>query len=133
MLLRDTSLREQFVALFGPRAIVVAIARWKVHGSVCGCPPIMLQLCGWPTESAAAMIESLEALDRGRYTGAVGWVDARGDGDWAVALRSATLDGPLARLAAGAGIVAGSDPEAEWRETEAKLAPMLAALGVTQG
>ena len=88
---------------------------------------------GVPRAEALRSIAVLEGFERGLYAGPVGWVDAAGDGEWAVALRSATLDGPVARLAAGAGIVAGSDPEAEWRETEAKLAPMLAALGVVRG
>ena len=73
-------------------------------------------------------IRALEGFDRGRYAGPVGWVDARGDGEWAIALRGAELDGARARLVAGAGIVAGSDPEAEWAETQAKLEPMLRAL-----
>ena len=81
-----------------------------------------------PPEAALAAIAELEGFDRGLYAGPVGWVDARGDGDWAVALRSATLDGTQARLVAGAGIVAGSDPDAEWDETEAKLAAMRSAL-----
>ncbi|HLJ08314.1 MAG TPA: chorismate-binding protein, partial [Acidimicrobiia bacterium] len=63
----------------------------------------------------------------------VGWVDAAGDGEWAVALRGAQLDGRRARLVAGAGIVAGSDPDAEWAETEVKLRPMLAAIGALPG
>jgi isochorismate synthase EntC len=58
----------------------------------------------------------------------VGWVDGRGDGEWAVALRGAELDGTRAVLRAGAGIVAGSDPDAEWAETQSKLEPMLHAL-----
>ena len=58
----------------------------------------------------------------------MGWVDAAGNGAWAVALRSAEIDGASAVLRAGAGIVAGSVAEAEWTETEAKLAPALAAL-----
>jgi menaquinone-specific isochorismate synthase len=84
---------------------------------------------GLPRVEALAAIAALEEFDRGLYAGPVGWVDANGDGEWAVALRGAQLDGPRARLAAGAGIVAGSDPEAEWAETEAKLRPMLAAVG----
>ena len=84
---------------------------------------------GLPRAEALATIAALEQFDRGLYAGPVGWVDATGDGEWAVALRGAQLDGPRARLAAGAGIVAGSDPEAEWAETEAKLRPMLAAIG----
>jgi isochorismate synthase len=84
---------------------------------------------GLPRAEALAAIAALEGFDRGLYAGPVGWVDANGDGEWAVALRGAHLDGPRARLVAGAGIVAGSDPDAEWAETEAKLRPMLAAVG----
>ena len=84
---------------------------------------------GLPRPEALAAIADLEGFDRGLYAGPVGWVDANGDGEWAVALRGAQLDGPRARLVAGAGIVAGSDPDAEWAETEAKLRPMLAAVG----
>jgi menaquinone-specific isochorismate synthase len=85
-------------------------------------------VAGVPGPAAMAAIAELEGFDRALYAGPVGWVDARGDGDWAVALRSATLDGTRARLVAGAGIVAGSDPDAEWDETEAKLAAMRSAL-----
>jgi menaquinone-specific isochorismate synthase len=85
-------------------------------------------VAGVPERAALAAIAELESFDRGLYAGPVGWVDARGDGDWAVALRGATLDGARARLVAGAGIVAGSDPDAEWEETEAKLAAMRSAL-----
>ncbi len=85
-------------------------------------------MAGLPLAEALAAIARLESFDRGLYAGPVGWVDARGDGDWAVALRCASLDGSRARLAAGAGIVADSEPDDEWGETEAKLEPMLAAL-----
>jgi menaquinone-specific isochorismate synthase len=85
-------------------------------------------VAGLPLPEALAAIARLESFERGLYAGPVGWVDARGDGDWAVALRCASLEGARARLAAGAGIVADSDPDAEWAETEAKLEPMLAAL-----
>ena len=78
--------------------------------------------------AALDAIRALEGFDRGRYAGPVGWVDARGNGEWAIALRGAELDGARARLVAGAGIVAGSDPDAEWAETQAKLEPMLRAL-----
>jgi isochorismate synthase EntC len=84
---------------------------------------------GLPRTGALATIAALEEFSRGLYAGPVGWVDSTGDGEWAVALRGAQLDGPRARLSAGAGIVAGSDPDAEWAETEAKLRPMLAAVG----
>jgi menaquinone-specific isochorismate synthase len=85
-------------------------------------------VAGVPGPAAMAAIAELEGFERGLYAGPVGWVDARGDGDWAVALRSATLDGTRARLVAGAGIVTGSDPDDEWEETEAKLAAMRSAL-----
>ncbi|MGI8984469.1 MAG: chorismate-binding protein, partial [Acidimicrobiales bacterium] len=85
-------------------------------------------VAGVPQDAALAAIAELEGFDRGLYAGPVGWVDARGDGDWAVALRGATLAGRRARLVAGAGIFAGSDPGREWDETEAKLAAMRSAL-----
>jgi menaquinone-specific isochorismate synthase len=85
-------------------------------------------VAGAPRAAALAAIAELEPFDRGQYGGPVGWVDSRGDGDWAVALRCARIDGSTARLVAGAGIVAGSDPQDEWDETEAKLQPMLRAL-----
>ncbi len=85
-------------------------------------------VAGLPLADALAAIARLESFGRGLYAGPVGWVDSRGDGEWAVALRCASLDGSHARLAAGAGIVADSDPDDEWAETEAKLEPMLAAL-----
>jgi len=87
-------------------------------------------VAGLPRADALAAIADLENFDRGTYAGPVGWVDSRGDGDWAVALRCARLDGTRAVLTAGAGIMAGSDPDAEWAETEAKLEPMLRALSV---
>ncbi|MGQ0803827.1 MAG: isochorismate synthase [Actinomycetota bacterium] len=83
---------------------------------------------GTPRVEALPLIKRLEGFERGRYAGPVGWVDARGDGTWGVALRGADIDGNRARLVSGAGIVAGSDPEAEWRETEVKLEPMLRVL-----
>jgi menaquinone-specific isochorismate synthase len=88
-------------------------------------------VCGTPTASAAALIEELEGMDRDRYAGPVGWMDAQGDGEWAIALRCARLDPAdprRARLFAGCGIVAGSDPEAELSESDAKLVPMRDAL-----
>ncbi|GAC1421894.1 MAG: hypothetical protein NVSMB57_15290 [Actinomycetota bacterium] len=77
----------------------------------------------------AQTIRELEPVDRGFYAGIVGWMDANGDGEWAIALRCAQIDGKSARLYAGAGIVAGSDPDAELAETDAKLEVLLAALG----
>lgn len=83
---------------------------------------------GSPRARALRAIDAFEPFDRGQYAGPVGWIDEHGDGEWAVALRCATLDGSRARLLAGAGIVDGSDPDAEWAETQAKLEPMLRAL-----
>ncbi|HEV3450939.1 MAG TPA: isochorismate synthase [Acidimicrobiia bacterium] len=85
-------------------------------------------VAGTPRDGALRAIAALEDAPRGRYAGPVGWVDARGDGEWAVALRGAEIDGATAVLRAGAGIVAGSDPDAEWAETQVKLEPMLRAL-----
>jgi len=89
-------------------------------------------VCGTPTDRAAALIDELEGMDRDRYAGPVGWLDATGDGEWGIALRSARLDDAdprRLRLFAGCGIVAGSDPAAELAETNAKLQPMHEALG----
>jgi menaquinone-specific isochorismate synthase len=83
---------------------------------------------GTPRAAAVEAIRALEGFDRGRYAGPIGWVDARGNGEWAIALRGAQLDGTRARLVAGAGIVTGSEPDAEWAETQAKFEPMLRAL-----
>jgi menaquinone-specific isochorismate synthase len=83
---------------------------------------------GWPTPRACALLAHLEGRRRGRYAGACGWTDGRGDGAYVVALRGAEIDGRHARLFAGAGIVAGSDPAAEFAETQAKLQPMLRVL-----
>src|SRR6185436_9318404 len=68
---------------------------------------------GTPTPEATALIDEIEGMDRGRYAGPVGWMDATGDGEWGLALRSAQLSGATVRLYAGCGIVADSDPEAE--------------------
>lgn len=90
-------------------------------------------ICGTPRAAAADLIQRLEGFDRRFYAGLVGWVDARGDGEWAITLRCAEISGATARLHAGAGIVAGSDPAAEDLETEAKFGVMLRALGVETG
>lgn len=86
---------------------------------------------GWPVTESRELIAENEKIARGRYAGPVGWVDQNGDGEFAIALRSAEIDGGVARCFAGAGIVAGSDPDSEWGETERKLAPILDALGVS--
>ena len=89
-------------------------------------------VCGTPTAPARAMIAELERMDRERYAGPVGWIDAHGDGEWGIALRCGQLDDSdprQIRLFAGCGIVAGSDPAAELAEAAAKLVPMRDALG----
>ncbi|MGW5240867.1 isochorismate synthase [Monashia sp. NPDC004114] len=86
---------------------------------------------GTPTARAVEVIGELERMDRGRYAGPVGWMDAHGDGAWGIALRSGALapdDPSQIRLYAGCGIVAGSDPESEVAESNAKLIPMRDAL-----
>ena len=89
-------------------------------------------VCGTPTERAAAVITELEGMDRGRYAGPVGWVDAEGDGEFGIALRCGELaaDARSMRIMAGCGIVEGSTPAGEWAESEAKLSAMRTALGV---
>jgi menaquinone-specific isochorismate synthase len=85
-------------------------------------------VCGTPTETAMELIRELEGMDRGRYAGPVGWVDGAGNGEWCIALRCAEIDRTRARLFAGGGIVADSDPEAELAEAQAKFRPMQSAL-----
>jgi menaquinone-specific isochorismate synthase len=77
-----------------------------------------------------ALIRELEPFDRGRYAGPVGWVDADGDGEWAIALRCAQVaeTGDLTAYA-GCGIVADSDPERELAETMMKFRPIVEAFG----
>lgn len=86
-------------------------------------------VAGTPTDRALALIAELEPFDRGRYAGPVGWVGADGDGEWAIALRSAQVrpDGAIAAFA-GAGIVADSVPEKELAETRMKFRPIVDAL-----
>lgn len=85
-------------------------------------------VCGTPTDAARQLIREVEGLDRGRYSGPVGWVDADGDGEWAIALRCGWIEGNTAQLYAGCGVVADSKPEAELAESMAKLVPMRDAL-----
>lgn len=87
-------------------------------------------ICGTPTESARALVGALEPFERDYYAGAVGWVDATGDGEWAVAIRCAEVGPRALRLYAGGGIVAESDPDAELAETSAKFQTLLRAMGL---
>lgn len=112
----------------------------RIEGHLNKSRPALLdmvrQLCptpalgGHPREDALRLIATVEGRDRGAYGGAVGWVDAFGNGTWAVAIRCALLsaDRTRAQLFAGGGIVAESDPDAELAETQAKFQAMLSAL-----
>jgi menaquinone-specific isochorismate synthase len=128
---------------YEPEPSVVALANvahlaTSVEGRLSHPPASVLELvdalhptpavCGRPRDAALAVIAELEGLDRGRYAGAVGWVDAAGNGQWAVGIRGADIQGNVARLVGGNGIVADSDPPTELIETRAKLQAMLAAI-----
>lgn len=85
---------------------------------------------GTPTPVATALISEIEQMDRARYAGPVGWIDAAGDGEWGIALRSGQVNGREVRLFAGCGIVSGSVPEAELAESQAKFVPVRDSLAV---
>ncbi len=87
-------------------------------------------VAGTPTLDALELIEELEPFDRGRYAGPVGWVGARGNGEWAIALRCAQIasDGAVTAYA-GAGIIGASEPERELAETRMKFQPIVDAFG----
>lgn len=126
-----------------PEPSIVAVANVQhlaslVEGRLSRPPASILELvaalhptpavAGWPVEPALEYIAQHEACDRDLYAGPVGWVDAQGNGTWAVGIRSAIVDGATARLFAGVGVVADSDPEAEFAETEAKFQAVLSTL-----
>lgn len=123
-----------------PRVLRNVIHLWTPLSAELTAPTHVLQLlaalhptpavCGVPQQAAARFICAQEALPRGYYAAPVGWFDGAGDGEFYVAIRSALLRDGQAFLFAGAGIVAGSQPAKEFRETAAKLQPMLAALGL---
>jgi menaquinone-specific isochorismate synthase len=85
-------------------------------------------IAGWPRSEALDWIRRVEGLSRGWYAGPIGWVNAAGEGDFAVGIRSIAIHAGVARIFAGAGIVEGSDPEQEWNETELKMRGILDAL-----
>ena len=85
-------------------------------------------VAGTPGDLALAFLREREPVDRGWYAGVVGWMDAHGNGDFVVGIRSAFLEESRTLLFAGAGIVAGSNPDAEWEETELKLSMMREAI-----
>ena len=110
----------------------------KVYGELNPPPADALQLAaalhptpavgGWPREAAERLIDELEGMERGWYAGAVGWIDGRGDGEFAVALRCGLLWEDGARLYAGVGVMPDSDPARELEETELKFKALLTAL-----
>jgi menaquinone-specific isochorismate synthase len=87
-------------------------------------------VCGTPTKKASELITELEQMNRGRYAGPVGWIDIHGDGEIAIALRCGQISQNQLKIQiyAGCGVVAGSDPEKEFAESQAKLMPMRTAL-----
>lgn len=111
-----------------------ALARTSSALDLIGALHPTAAVAGTPTPAAMEVIRRLEPFDRGLYAGPVGWIDANGDGEWAIALRcaqfdlAATGDGIPFVAHAGAGIVSGSDPEAELLETRVKFRPIVDAL-----
>ena len=85
-------------------------------------------VCGTPRNIAFDVIDEIEGMNRGRYAGPVGWIDARGDGELGIALRSGQVTQNEIRIFAGCGIVAGSDPVVELAESNAKFSAMKSAL-----
>ena len=139
----DTLLRFSSYVDYEPEPSVVALANvvhlaTSVEGRLSHPPASVLELvealhptpavCGRPTDVALQVIDDLEGFDRGRYAGAVGWVDARGNGEFAVSIRGAAIDGVRAVVVGGNGIVADSDPATELVETRAKMQAMLSAI-----
>jgi menaquinone-specific isochorismate synthase len=115
----------------------VAHLATDMHGSLTGGHSVLrlawlahptAAVGGTPAPDARRLIDELEGMDRGRYAGPVGWIDATGDGELGIALRCAQLDGHTVRMFAGCGIVADSDPDTEIREATAKLVPIRDAL-----
>jgi menaquinone-specific isochorismate synthase len=110
----------------------------RVEGRLSSPPASALELVGalhptpavggQPQERALELIMAMERMERGRYAGPVGWLDSQGNGEFAVGIRSAQMNGTEARLWAGVGVVADSDPVAELSETRAKFQAMLSAL-----
>lgn len=128
-----------------PEPSIVAVANvqhlgTRLEGQLSAPAPDVLTLAralsptpalgGHPQARAIELIERVEGFSRGRYGGAVGWMDAAGNGTWAVAIRCAEFspDRRSARLFAGGGIVAESDPHHELAETQAKFQAMLSAI-----
>ncbi|MGF9564882.1 isochorismate synthase [Neorhizobium sp. JUb45] len=127
---------EPSVLAAGPVNHLSTVIEGELSSTDTGILDLMLALHptpavgGVPRAEALAAIADIEHFDRGLYAGMVGWCDENGDGEWAVTLRCAEIRNRNIRLMAGAGIVAGSDPDAEFRETENKFKTMLQALGL---
>ncbi len=126
-----------------PEPTIVSLANvhhlgTRVEGRLSAPPASVLELVaslhptpavgGDPQGAALELIAELERTSRGRYAGPVGWVDAGGNGAFAVGIRSAQIEGNVARLFAGVGVVADSDPAAELAETRSKFQALLSAL-----
>ena len=139
----DTLLRFASYVDYEPEPSVVGLANvahlaTSVEGRLSHPPASVMELvgalhptpavCGRPRAEALATIAELEGFDRGRYAGAVGWVDAAGNGQFAVSIRGATIEGNRAIVVGGNGLVADSDPPTELIETRAKLQAMLSAI-----
>lgn len=142
-MVHDTLLRWCSFLDWEPEPSIAAVANVQhlstlMEGQLSTPPPSVLEMVaalhptpavgGEPRTAALELIDRLELLDRARYAGPVGWVDAEGNGDWAVGIRSAELEGCTARLFAGVGVVPDSDPAAELAETRAKLQALLSAV-----
>lgn len=139
----DTLLQFSSYVDYEPEPSVVALANvvhlaTSVEGRLSRPPASILELvaalhptpavCGRPREAALRTISELEDLDRDRYAGAIGWLDRDGNGQFAVSIRGATIDGDRAVIVGGNGIVADSDPTTELIETRAKMQAMLSAI-----
>lgn len=85
-------------------------------------------VCGTPRNIAFDIIDEIEGMNRGRYAGPVGWIDASGDGELGIALRTGQISGNQIKIFAGCGIVAGSNPDKELEESAAKMIPMRSSL-----
>lgn len=145
-MVHDTLLGFTSYLDFEPEPQVITLANVfhlasRVEGQLSSPPASVLELqaalhptpavSGRPRETAVQLIAELEGRDRGRYAGTVGWVDGAGNGCWAVTIRCAQVDPDdprRARIHAGCGLVADSDPARELAESEAKLQAMLSAL-----
>ena len=105
--------------------IIGSLASLKSVIDVAGILHPTPAVAGLPRTEVLAFIGKVETIDRGWYSGGIGWMDSRGDGQIAVALRCALVRGDTAHLYAGAGIVGGSHPEQELEETRLKFRPLL--------